>query len=46
MADVLFTNARVFDGSGEQPFNGDVLVQGNRITRVTRTGWGASTSVT
>jgi imidazolonepropionase-like amidohydrolase len=41
MADVLFTNARVFDGSGEQPFTGDVLVQGNRIARVQRTGWGA-----
>jgi len=41
MADVLFTNARIFDGSGEQPFKGDVLVQGNRISRVQRTGFGA-----
>jgi len=40
MADVLFTNARIFDGSGEQPFTGEVLVQGNRIARVQRTGWG------
>ncbi len=40
MADVLFTNVRIFDGCGEQPFTGDVLVQGNRITRVTRTGYG------
>src|SRR3954463_1078810 len=41
MADVQFTNARIFDGSGELPFTGDVLVQGNRIARVTRTGYGA-----
>ena len=34
MADVLFTNVRVFDGGGEAPFTGDVLVQGNRISRV------------
>ena len=38
MADVLFTNARIFDGSGDIPYSGDVLVQGNRIARVTRTG--------
>ena len=30
MADVLFTNVRIFDGGGEAPFTGDVLVQGNR----------------
>jgi imidazolonepropionase-like amidohydrolase len=41
MADVLITNARIFDGSGEQPFTGDVLVQGNRIARVQRSGWGS-----
>lgn len=41
MADVLFTNARIFDGSGAQPFKGDVLVQGNRIVRVTHSGYGA-----
>lgn len=41
MADVLFTNARIFDGSGDTPFRGEVLVQGNRITRVTRSGMGA-----
>jgi imidazolonepropionase-like amidohydrolase len=40
MADVLFTNARIFDGSGEMPYTGDVLVHGNRIARVTRTGYG------
>ena len=41
MADVLFTNVRIFDGGGETPFTGEVLVQGNRISRVTRTGHGA-----
>ncbi|MEO6408167.1 MAG: amidohydrolase family protein [Burkholderiaceae bacterium] len=41
MADVQFTNVRVFDGGGDAPFTGDVLVQGNRIARVTRTGYGA-----
>ena len=40
MADVLFTNVRVFDGGGEAPFQGDVLVQGNRISRVVKTGYG------
>src|SRR5262245_3772038 len=43
MADVLFTNVRIFDGGGEAPFTGDVLVQGNKISRVTRTGHGART---
>ena len=38
MADVLFTNVRVFDGGGEAPFTGDVLVQGNKISRVVKTG--------
>jgi imidazolonepropionase-like amidohydrolase len=36
MANVLFTNVRIFDGSGEHPFSGEVLVQGNRIRRVAR----------
>jgi imidazolonepropionase-like amidohydrolase len=36
MANVLFTNARVFDGTGAAPFAGEVLVQGNRILRVGR----------
>src|SRR5512132_3852339 len=36
MANVMFTNVRIFDGSGTQPYSGDVLVQGNRISRVTR----------
>lgn len=36
MADVLFTNVRIFDGSGAMPYAGEVLVQGNRIRRVSR----------
>ena len=40
MADVHFTNVRIFDGGGEAPFTGDVLVQGNRISRVVKTGYG------
>jgi imidazolonepropionase-like amidohydrolase len=31
---VLFTNVRILDGNGSQPFAGEVLVQGNRISRV------------
>src|SRR5687767_8994455 len=34
MANVLFTNVRIFDGTGSQPYTGEVLVQGNRIRRV------------
>lgn len=36
MSDILFTNACIFDASGAQPFNGEVLVQGNRISQVRR----------
>ena len=36
MANVLFTNARVFDATGAQPYAGEVLVQGNRVARVGR----------
>ena len=36
MANVLFSNVRVFDGSGAQPYAGEVLVQGNRISKVAR----------
>lgn len=41
MGQVLFTNVRVFDGSGDAPYTGEVLVQGNRISRVSRGGQGA-----
>jgi len=36
MRGVLFTNANVLDCSGAVPFEGEVLVQGNRIAAVTR----------
>src|SRR5690606_34847608 len=36
MGNVLFTNVRIFDGTGAQPFAGEVLVQGNRILKVGR----------
>jgi imidazolonepropionase-like amidohydrolase len=36
LANVLFTNVRVVDGSGGQPYSGEVLVQGNRIARIGR----------
>src|SRR6266478_1261413 len=36
MSSVLFTNVRVLDGTGAQPYPGEVLVQGNRISRVGR----------
>jgi imidazolonepropionase-like amidohydrolase len=36
MANVLFTNVRILDGSGSLPTSGSVLVQGNRIRAVGR----------
>ena len=33
---VVFTNVRIIDGSGENPYTGEVAVQGNRIRQVTR----------
>ncbi len=36
MADTLFTNVRILDGSGAEPYAGSVLVQGNRIRQVGR----------
>jgi imidazolonepropionase-like amidohydrolase len=36
MANVLFTNVRVIDATGAQPYAGEVLVQGNRIARIGR----------
>ncbi len=36
MANVLFTNVKVLDGTGEFPFLGEVLVEGNRIRHVGR----------
>jgi imidazolonepropionase-like amidohydrolase len=36
MGQVLFTNVRIIDGSGDAPFTGEVLVRGNRIAGVAR----------
>ena len=36
MTDTLFTNVRILDGTGQKPFSGSVLVQGNRIRQVGR----------
>jgi imidazolonepropionase-like amidohydrolase len=36
MGSLLFTNVRIFDGTGEHPYTGEVLIQGNRIKHVGR----------
>ena len=36
MTSTLFTNVRVFDGTGALPYPGEVLIQGNRISRIAR----------
>ena len=36
MSDVIFTNVRILDGSGQNPYAGSVLVQGKRIRQVGR----------
>ncbi|CAN5759452.1 amidohydrolase family protein [soil metagenome] len=36
MADVVFTNVRILDGTGQNPYSGSVRVQGNRIRQVGR----------
>jgi imidazolonepropionase-like amidohydrolase len=36
MSDVVFTNVRILDGTGQNPYSGSVLVQGNRIRQVGR----------
>jgi imidazolonepropionase-like amidohydrolase len=35
---ILFINSRIFDGSGADPFPGDVLIEGDRIVAVARAG--------
>ncbi len=40
MNSYLFTNVRILDGSGAQPYHGEVLVQGNRISRVSKSHGG------
>ena len=38
MAELQFTNVRVIDGSGAEPFDGSVLLRGNRIVKVAKAG--------
>jgi imidazolonepropionase-like amidohydrolase len=45
MNSVLFTNVRILDSTGAQPYPGEVLVQGNRITRVVKTQGGSARSL-
>jgi len=43
---ITFSNVRILDATGEEPYLGEVTVQGNRIKTVTRSGssmnWGGS----
>ena len=36
MTRIAFTNVRIFDGTGEDTYTGDVLVEGKRIVEVAR----------
>ena len=38
MGQTVFTNVKILDGSGAQPFEAEVLVQGNRIKSIARDG--------
>lgn len=38
----LFTNVKILDGTGQNPYSGSVRVQGNRITQVSRSAAAAS----
>ena len=38
MAQTLFSNVRIIDGSGDEPFTGAVLVKGQRIQAIARNG--------
>jgi imidazolonepropionase-like amidohydrolase len=40
MADILITNAKIFDATGAQPYTGEVRIRGNRIVQVSRGGSG------
>lgn len=37
MANVIFSDVKIIDGSGSEPFAGDVAVDGNRISRISKT---------
>ena len=40
MGTLAITNVKIFDGTGREPFGGEVLVDGNRIAAVTSNGRG------
>ena len=40
-SEIVFTNVRVLDASGEAPFAGEVTVAGNRIKSIARSGGGS-----
>ena len=40
--EITFSNVRILDATGEQPYSGDVTVEGNRIKSITRSGAGYS----
>ena len=41
MGPYLITNVRILDGTGRDPFNGAVRVEGNQIAEVSWGAWGA-----
>ena len=44
MTRILITGVTIFDGSGREPFAGEVLVQGNRIAKVAAGGFPSGTA--
>lgn len=36
MTDIVFTDVRILDGSGQEPFPGEVRISGNRISAIAR----------
>ncbi|MYG52707.1 MAG: hypothetical protein F4204_10295, partial [Rhodospirillaceae bacterium] len=38
--EIVFSNVRILDGTGEAPYSGDVTVAGNRIKSISRAGGG------
>lgn len=41
-SEIVFSNVRILDGSGEMPYSGEVTVDGNRIKSISRSGSGMS----
>ena len=39
-SEIVFSNVRILDGTGEQPYSGEVTVSGNRIRSISRGGGG------